>query len=75
MGESQVSTICGQPESSKFFSGQKNLFFQTTLAFGSAFQILLKEFKLQALLLSALTLTQILSLQQSYNLKVAHSFT
>lgn len=49
----------------------KNLFFQTALPFGSAFQTLL-NFEFQALLLSALTLTQILSLQQNYNLRAAH---
>lgn len=49
-----------------FLRGQ--ILFQIILPFGSAFQTLLK-FKLQALLLSALTLTQILSLQLNFNLR------
>lgn len=51
----------------------KKSFFKTALPFGSALQTLLKEFKFQALLLLVLTLTKILSLQQSYNLRVAPS--
>lgn len=51
---------------------RKKSFFKRTLPFGSALQTLLKEFKFQALLLSALILAQILTLQQSYNLRVAH---
>lgn len=53
-------------------SQRKKSFFKRTLPFGSALQTVLKEFKFQALLLSALILAQILTLQQSYNLRVAH---
>lgn len=66
-----MCTVRGPPASRKFSSGEK-YFFQTAFLFGSALQTLLEEFKFQTLLLSALTLTQILSLQQSYNLRVAH---